>query len=177
MIQRKKYVIDKKFQLKTAFSIIGVILMVSAVIVVAISVNIGMNNRRINNIIVLYNNNVEALLAFSQEAVGTENLPIANVSRIHAQNVKTMEKIIAQNNALLWGTVVFILAQAVILFVALIRKTHHISGPIYVMSNYIKEIIAGKYPSPRPLRKNDELKEFYALFGEMVDAVKRRGKG
>ena len=176
MTQRKKYVIDKKFQLKTAFSIIGVILVVSAVIVAAISVNVSMNNRRLNNIIVLYNNNVEALLAFSQEAAGAEKLPIANVSRIHAENVRTMEGIIAQNNALLWGIVVFILAQAVILFVALIRKTHHISGPVYVMSNYLKEIIAGKLPSPRPLRKGDELKEFYSLFVEMVEAVKRRAK-
>jgi hypothetical protein len=44
------------------------------------------------------------------------------------------------------------------------------------MSNYLKEIIAGKLPSPRPLRKGDELKEFYALFVEMVEAVKRRGR-
>jgi len=174
MTQRKKYVLDKKFQLKTAFSIIGMILVVSAIVVSAISANVSMNNRRLNNIIVLYNNNVEALLAFSQEAAGAENLPIANVSRIHAQNVETMERIITQNNALLWGIVVFILAQAVILFVALIRKTHHISGPIYVMSGYIKEIIAGKLPSPRALRKNDELKEFYALFGEMVAKLKER---
>ncbi|HSV95830.1 MAG TPA: hypothetical protein VLM75_02720 [Spirochaetota bacterium] len=174
MTQRKKYVLDKKFQFKTAFSIIAVILLVSAVIVAAISANISMNNRRLNNIIVLYNNNVEALLAFSQEAAGAENLPIANISGIHAQNVATMEKIIAQNNALLRGIVVFILAQGAILFIALIRKTHHISGPIYVMSGYMKEIIAGKYPSPRPLRKNDEFKEFYALFGEMVERLKER---
>ena len=177
MTQRKQYVIDKKFQLRAAFSIIGLMLIVSAVIVAAVSVNVSMNNRRLNNIIVLYNNNVEALLAFSQEAAGAEKLPIANVSRIHAENVRTMESIIAQNNTLLWGIVVFILAQAVILFVALIRKTHHVSGPVYVMSNYLREIIDGRLPSPRPLRKNDELKELYALFVEMVEKLKDKGKG
>jgi hypothetical protein len=104
MTQRKKYVIDKMFQLKTAFfdhrSHPG---------------GVGGYRRARSaqreheqpapehNIIVLYNNNVEALLAFSQEAEGAENLPIANVSRIHAENVRTMERIIAQNNALFVG--------------------------------------------------------------------------
>ena len=59
----------------------------------------------------------------------------------------------------------------------LIRKTHRVSGPIYVISNFMREIIAGKRPHLRPLREHDELKDFYELFKQMVDAVHRRDKG
>jgi signal transduction histidine kinase len=57
----------------------------------------------------------------------------------------------------------------------LILKTHRISGPIYVMSNYIKEMINGKYPHPRPLRKHDELTDFYALFTQLADTLAKGG--
>ena len=42
------------------------------------------------------------------------------------------------------------------------------------MSTYIKDIINGKYPSPRSLRNKDELKDFYELFKQMIIALKKR---
>jgi len=57
----------------------------------------------------------------------------------------------------------------------LIRKTHRISGPIYVMSNYMQQIIEGKIPDHvRKLRKKDELQEFYKIFTKMVESIKNR---
>jgi nitrogen fixation/metabolism regulation signal transduction histidine kinase len=58
----------------------------------------------------------------------------------------------------------------------IIKITHRISGPVYVMSNYMKEIINGIIPSPRPLRDKDELKNFYELFVEMVKSLKTSKK-
>ena len=58
----------------------------------------------------------------------------------------------------------------------IIRITHRISGPIYVMSNYIKDIINGDFPDPRPLRDKDELKKFYSLFVDLVDSIKEKHK-
>lgn len=41
------------------------------------------------------------------------------------------------------------------------------------MSGYLREIISGKIPvSLRPLRKHDDLKNLYSLFGQMVDTLK-----
>jgi hypothetical protein len=44
------------------------------------------------------------------------------------------------------------------------------------MSNYIKEIINGDLPEPRPLRDKDELKHFYSLFVDLVESIKEKHK-
>ncbi|HSA15053.1 MAG TPA: signal protein, partial [Spirochaetota bacterium] len=59
-------------------------------------------------------------------------------------------------------------------YMLIIKMTHRISGPLFVMTNYMKEVINGKYPSPRPLRKKDELKDFYDVFGQMVQKIRQR---
>jgi len=71
----------------------------------------------------------------------------------------------------------FVILQGVLLYFILIRKTHKIAGPLYVMSNYFNDIINGITPNPRSLRKQDELQDFYALFVKMVDALHKREEG
>jgi hypothetical protein len=46
MSKRKKYIIDRKFQLKAAFSVIGVTAAVSLLIIAAISASIVYNNEK-----------------------------------------------------------------------------------------------------------------------------------
>jgi nitrogen fixation/metabolism regulation signal transduction histidine kinase len=58
----------------------------------------------------------------------------------------------------------------------LIRMTLRVSGPAMVLSNHIKQIIGGRYPYMRPLRKDDELQDLYRLFSEMVEVLKERDK-
>ena len=50
------------------------------------------------------------------------------------------------------------------------------SGPIFLMSRYIDDIIKGEYPIVRALREKDEFKEFYEKFTEMVEILKKRDK-
>ena len=64
-----------------------------------------------------------------------------------------------------------ILVQAVFLYFYLINMTHRISGPIYVISQHMQDIIDGKKPNLRELRKNDELKSFYKKFVEFAKSV------
>ena len=56
MSKRKKYIIDRKFQLKAAFSVIGVTAAISLIIIAAISASIVYNNEKINNIYEIENN-------------------------------------------------------------------------------------------------------------------------
>ena len=60
------------------------------------------------------------------------------------------------------------------MFVMIIKITHRISGPIYVMSGYMKDIIDGKLPTPRNLREKDGFREFYELFREMIEVIKKK---
>ncbi len=178
MKQRKQYIINKKFQLKTTFSIIAIIFVIVAIIIAAIGVNAAANNKRLIHIIQIQDNIVEALIAYSQSPHDSEQkLAIQNIANDHVNNINTIKQIIELNNILLIIIIAFVILQGIILYFVLIRKTHKIAGPIYVMSNYFNDIINGNIPNPRPLRKNDELQDFYALFIKMVNTIRSRLEG
>jgi len=175
MRQRKQYIINKKFQLKTTFSVIAIVFVIVAIIIAAIGVNAAYNNKKLINIIQIQDNIVEALIAYSQSPHDSDQkLAIQNIANDHVKNINTIKEIIELNNFLLLIIITFVILQGIILYFVLIRKTHKIAGPIYVMSNYFNDIIKGNIPNPRPLRKNDELQDFYALFVKMVDAIRSR---
>ncbi|PKL37349.1 MAG: hypothetical protein CVV44_17095 [Spirochaetae bacterium HGW-Spirochaetae-1] len=177
MKQRKQYIIDKNFQLKTTFSIIAIVSVISAIIIGGIATNIVYNNVKIKNIYEIEDNIVHFLT--SRPISGQDEAMVNAMREIainHSENMETLNVIIELNQILLVALIVAIVLQSILLYVLLIRKTHRISGPIFVMSNYIKEVIDGKWPTPRPLRDKDELKTFYHLFTQMVNVLKERDK-
>ncbi len=173
MGKRKQVIIDKKFQFKTTFSIIGVVTIITAFIIGAIAVSIVYNNIKLENIHVLEDKIVHYLSqAPTQEKI--DHQARRGVFLNHVKNLKTMKRIIKYNKILMVVLILMVIAQGIILYLLLIRKTHRISGPIYVMSNYMKEIIDGKMPQTRQLREKDELKDFYDIFVEMVETLKKK---
>ncbi len=188
MIKRKRYIIDKSFQLRTTFTIIGLVSIITAVILGVITISVVYNNNslrenntKITNIYEI-ENSIFVSLTSLPEAVKDANLKEALLqnSRNHDRNMETLNRIITDNTGiirynriLLASILIIVVIESIALYVILIRKTHHISGPIYVMSNFMKDIIDGKDPKLRPLREKDELKEFYNLFQEMVKAVRK----
>ena len=178
MNKRKKYIVDKGFQLKTAFGILGITTVLSLIILIVITLSAVYNNNEIDKIIKTEDKIFQALTAIStrnsKEAV--DPAIIGNMSRDHIENFVTTKRIIQYNRILLLSLIIFIILQGIILFVIMIRKTHRISGPLYVMSNYFKEMIDGKYPDPRPLRKKDDLLKFYDLVTQFVKMLKEREK-
>ncbi len=52
-----------------------------------------------------------------------------------------------------------------------IVMTHRVAGPMFIMTRYVRQLGAGEYPSLRPLRKNDELREFFDAFKTMLDTL------
>jgi len=60
---------------------------------------------------------------------------------------------------------VILIAASALLFVVIfgyaVLMAHRISGPIWVMSQMLDSLAAGKLPWVRPLRKNDELQKFF----------------
>jgi hypothetical protein len=80
-----------------------------------------------------------------------------------------------------FNAIVFAIAIAAAPALALgfwsILITHRICGPIRVMFNQFQELASGGFPALRPLRKNDELREFYGEFRQAVDYLKVRREG
>lgn len=190
MKKRKQYIIDKNFQLRHTFSIIGIVSIITAVILGVITISVVYNNQRLrennNRITNIYEieNSIFVSLSSIPEAVKDPLLKKALIqnSKNHDKNMETLNNIIGYNTtiikynkALLASILVIILLESVALYIILIRKTHRISGPIYVISNFMKDIIEGRDPKLRPLRNKDELKEFYDLFQDMVKEIRTRG--
>ncbi len=175
MSQRKQYMIHKEYQLKTAIFTIIVVTALTAVVILGILSNVILNNNKIKNVVTVQNNIVEFLdkRIATLENTGYKST-LQKVSKNHKTNRKTLGKIIFNNNILLISIFLFTIIQGIILYILMIRRTHRISGPVDLMSRYIQQITKGDYPDMRPLRKTDDLLDFYELFKNMVAAVKHR---
>ncbi|MBP7736418.1 MAG: hypothetical protein KA369_10640 [Spirochaetes bacterium] len=178
MQRRKQMIINKQFQIKTTFSIIGIVTLLAVAIITAIAISVWHNNRKIEQINVMEDNIVQYLQVKSLSAANVEvdQKAMKEIAVNHSKNMTDMAAMIRLNRVLLLVLIVIMIVQGVVLYMLLIRKTHRIAGPIFVMSRYMQEIIDGKHPSLRQLRKNDEFKEFYSLFSTMVESIKNRGK-
>ncbi len=178
MAKRKKVIIDKGFQLRTAFSILGVVAVISLIILSSIAASVVYNNEKINNIYQIEDSIFQLMqtTSISGQPDDGYKTTIDMLTKRHDNNLNNINKIAQFNKYLLVSMIICVIVQGFILFVMIIRITHRISGPIYVMSKYIKEIINGEFPEPRPLRDKDELKKFYGLFVDLVDSIKDKHK-
>ena len=189
-IKRKQYVVDKKFQLGTTFTVIGVIFLIVAVIIALIAFNATRNNAKLAQIVDVQDNIVQALISHTSalEATKTvqkpavkgadmEQIELRAIASDHYSNIEDMKTMVKRNTWILASVVGLVAIQGIVLFFILILKTHRIAGPIFVMSMYMRQIVGGSVPETlRPLRKHDEFKQFYELFGEMVRTI-RASKG
>jgi hypothetical protein len=52
--------------------------------------------------------------------------------------------------------------------------THRVAGPVFVMGHYLRVLSHGRFPRMRTLRRSDELKTFFRVFIDAVEAMKVR---
>jgi hypothetical protein len=57
-----------------------------------------------------------------------------------------------------------------------IWATHRIAGPLWVIAHYLDILGKGRYPRMRPLRKGDQLLEFFERVGGAVDGMRTRDR-
>ncbi len=186
-LTRKKYVLDKKFQLR--ISIRAIILpLITTLAICAILLYfagnsnqlINENNKNINAIIDTQDSMFDMFMAIPAlqdpdnpivrkcDAAFKENLKITNKINDNHEQIKKNSLIV------LYILIIMTLVQTAIIFFQFIFFSHKISGPIHVMTKYLKEIRSGKKPNFRPLRKNDELKEFYDEFRSAVEHLHKK---
>ncbi len=185
--KRRLKIIDQRFQLKTAFTIIGIILIAYTVVIATTGIIISYNNKNLTIAITDLSKSVDnenaivtKLLKHADRDSGKDG-PIdrGEIRRYHGETmsliqsrVSILQRIAAQNRVLIMVTILMGILLGVTLFFYLVNFTHRIAGPIYVLSRHVQDIIDGKEPDFRELRKNDEFKEFYAQFIEMVEKIR-----
>jgi methyl-accepting chemotaxis protein len=85
---------------------------------------------------------------------------------------------LGSQRALIGPTLVATLGLLVVLVGLLgITFTHRVAGPIHHMRTLFKEVGDGQLAPTRPLRKGDELKEFFQEFSQMVGKLRDRQRG
>jgi len=191
MINRKLKLIDKNFQLRTVFSITIVAMVFFIIVILAIIIfsvnsksNISQEIASLEKTIETENNIITAFTTYN--GMTNENslsISIDTVKKDHAASMDTVSKHISMLEHytdnyfyLLIITIGIMFTVVVIFYFQIIRITHRISGPIFVMSRYIQEIIEGKDPHFRNLRDNDEFKDFYQKIIDLVEKFKKEGK-
>ena len=175
----RKNIIDKKFQLKTTFRIIGIIIIAFILIIAVTGVistdsnrqitaaisdlnrSITKDKRTIDLLIARTGSRTDPSLSNANERIIEDHLETIALMHVNIQHLKT---ILRQNRIIV---TVLILAGVLLglgLFFYLIRLTNRISGPIYVLKQHMDDVMNGRRPDLRSIRKNDELQEFYRQF-------------
>lgn len=193
MKRKRSYIIDKKFQYGKSIKVVGAVTILLAFIILAVGVIISLNNHKTskNNKLIMSNTeNINRILdlqqsiymRFSMIPYGVDQQTYSRIAveltKDYNNSIKNLnasslanEEIIKSNNNIIIVNTILIIAIIVmtfsglgILFTMLIRHTHRISGPIYLMTMYGNEILNGKKPNMRKLRDKDEFGEFYEIY-------------
>ena len=201
MNKRRQYLINRKFQLKHTFSILGFMFAVTAIIIGLIGINAAYNNGKMTDIngkneemikkleanMLSHDNILSATLTWVQNPKVmpskeiTKEITQAHYRELQAtkanvtivkENMDTIQKIIDLNTTLIISIVLIVLIQGILFYIMMIRKTHKMAGPAHLMTEYCKQIAEGKNPEIRNLRAGDELQELYDAFTKMAARLK-----
>lgn len=186
-LTRKKYVVDKKFQLGLSLRAI-VLPLLTTLLICGVLLYFAGNTARLTNensanvsaIIESQGNMLDMFMAIPAlqdpnnptvkkcDAAFKENLKLTKRINDNHERLKTNSRV------MLYILIVLTIVQAAIIFFQFIFFSHRISGPIQVMTNYLREFRKGNRPDFRPLRKNDELRDFYDEFCETINHLTKK---
>ncbi len=171
--QRKKMVIDKKFQYSMAIKAVilplATILLISGVLMYYAFDN----DRKIKEI----NENQEFIIytfLSIPQLVNPQDQITRDANQRFQDNLGKSREIQQNIRIVLYFLIIMTVIQTIIIFGLSISLTHRISGPIYVMSQYLKDVREGKDPGLRPLRKGDQFQDFYNEFCDTINGLHRR---
>jgi nitrogen fixation/metabolism regulation signal transduction histidine kinase len=188
----KNYLIDRNFQLKYAGFLAGTTLLVSVVLGVLLfrtgseaitqgqkTVERGQlviqQSRKVSQVVAMniakeYKDDPELAKTFGEEAAKDEQKLKDEQKRLEDD-----ASFLAKQQQTLLGALVATLAFLVVGVAMLgIVFTHKVAGPIFKMKRLLGEVGAGKLVVRERLRRGDELQDFFEVFEQMVDELRRR---
>jgi len=186
MKSRKKNIIDRKFQLRTVFSVTAIAMIFFAAVIAVIIFfsimsrnNISTEIRSLEKAAETEDNIVTAFAAYARAVTGLPvKLSIDVIQKDHAESMGAIQDHIVMLKRyadyyfyLLFITIAIMIALAAVYYFYLIRITHRMSGPVFVMSRCIQDLIDGREPRFRSLREKDEFKEMYRKLIELGEKI------
>lgn len=186
---KRKAIVDRNFQLKTTFRIIGIFIIAFILIIAVTGIVSTHNNRAITGAIDELNRHIErdkktadllasaaknkrdAVLAPERERLLGDHLESIAMMQ---ESVTRLNKILERNRLLFTLMIVTGVLLGVFLFIYLIRLTGRMSGPILLLSRHMDDVMNGKDPDLHELRRNDEFKDFYRQFIAFLGSLQKK---
>jgi hypothetical protein len=170
-----------------AISFASLSALIMTVVIIILSVLLMSNNRKLNSISVN-----QQQLSESQTELFKTLLSIVDtndISKLHISasvvkednernhelvrnNNSIIQDITLINNRIIAMLIISAVIQSVIIFYIMLKRSHRISGPLFLLNLYIDEMKRGEFPEIRPLRVNDDFHDLFDNFREMVDGLK-----
>jgi methyl-accepting chemotaxis protein len=125
----------------------------------------------------VYSDNPALLEAFKADAAKQDERLRAQQAQLvkQASDLKQQSAELAQRQKAMLYTLCGTLALLVILIGAAgIVVTHRVAGPIYKMRANLRAVADGRLRVPTPLRKGDELVDFFEAYRSMVISLRAR---
>lgn len=190
-IKRKKILINKYFQLKELVGIAGLFAFCLFILYATSTCVLVYNNHTVSNAMMrqidlqkVQEDILKSIEMLSQyrykkslifeayKAIGDLR---KNTDALKESN-ELLKRSITINKYLMWINGILGIALVITVIIVILRRTHRVAGPMFVLKRYMNEIIDGKIPDIRPLRKEDEFKDVFDTFVKMVDVLhlKRR---
>ena len=191
-MKKRNIIINRKYQFTLAMKFAGISALTMAVIIVICSNILINNNSRLENINInrqqLSEIQSEILKSFEELSKSKDikeyNISTAelhkdydNTKELYSKNNEEINKIINRNKGLVTILIVSSIIQVLLFFYLMLRRSHRISGPIYLLERYFDEIIEGNYPKIRPLREDDDFQELFVKLRKVIDIMREKSKG
>ncbi len=193
----KNYLLDRHFQLKYAGYLAGVALLIgtaSGVLLWSVSeetieqsqasVELGeevlSESKKVSEVVAMnivkdpvYSDNPSLKAAFEADAKRQAEKLQQQQQGLEAQ-AQRLEQVRMRVLYILIGVLVLLVAG---LWLTGIVVTHKVAGPVFKMKRLMRALERGDFEVPSPLRKGDELKEFFDAFNDMVRSLRTRRQG
>ena len=115
-------------------------------------------------------------MAYQQEAAASQNIINTLDSTDYDAELKAqiIEQLTNTDQGLVLTMVGAGLGMVLVMSLYLIVLTHKVAGPLFKVSKYFDEMAEGRLSQVWPLRKGDQLRDFYEKFKEMHDTLRAR---
>lgn len=188
--KRKKKLINYSFQLKTAIPAVIISTLLFSIIIGVILYIVSMSRSgylasttgELDRAVANEDNIVTSFKEYAKRVkdpifiLATEKIEADHRVSITTikENIQILRFYTEKNNLLLFFAIALMALNALLLFIYLIRATHKAAGPVQVMNRYVRDLLEGRMPDIRGLRKGDELKEFHEDFTRLVEKYQKR---
>jgi methyl-accepting chemotaxis protein len=128
----------------------------------------------------VYSDNPALLEAFKADAAKQDERLKAQQDQLvkQAGNLKQQAvELAARQKAMLWTLCGGLTLLVLLIGFAGIIVTHRVAGPIFKMRSNLRAVAEGHLRVPTPLRKGDELVDFFEAYRTMVISLRERQEG